>query len=161
MDPEAQLSSRSSNESSSSVYQDDDHSSEVPERTYTSAKTGFHGWSWVDALKTSLSNRFRRSHYISVPHLQKPTILARLLLSIKTSLFSSYVNILLLFVPIGFATYFAKTPPAWIFATNALAIVPLSALLTDATEKIAAEAGDTIGALLSISLGNLVELILL
>lgn len=39
--------------------------------------------------------------------------------------------------------------------------VPLSSLLTEATERIAAEAGDTIGALLNISFGNLVELMLL
>ncbi|RKK31034.1 hypothetical protein BFJ63_vAg12669 [Fusarium oxysporum f. sp. narcissi] len=46
------------------------------------------------------------------------------------------------------------------FTCNTIAIVPLSALLTDATEVIAAKAGDTIGALLNITFGNLVELIL-
>ncbi|KAF4988121.1 hypothetical protein FGRMN_9951 [Fusarium graminum] len=49
----------------------------------------------------------------------------------------------------------------WNTLRKAQAIVPLSALLTDATEIIAAKAGDTIGALLNITFGNLVELILL
>ena len=79
----------------------------------------------------------------------------------RSVILSSYINFLLVFVPIGFATYTAKVPSPWIFATNAIAIVPLSALLTDATERIASEAGDTIGSLLNISLGNAVELILL
>ncbi|KAH6951818.1 hypothetical protein DER45DRAFT_492813 [Fusarium avenaceum] len=51
--------------------------------------------------------------------------------------------------------------PLLTFTCNAIAIVPLSALLTDSTEVIAAKAGDTIGALLNITFGNLVELILL
>ena len=81
--------------------------------------------------------------------------------SLREIMFSSKLNALIVFVPIGVATHLTKCPPPWIFGTNAMAIIPLSALLTDATERIAADAGDTIGALLNISLGNLVELILL
>lgn len=76
-------------------------------------------------------------------------------------LFSSRVNALLIFVPIGAAMYLARLNPLLVFTCNAIAIIPLSSLLTDATEQIASEAGDTIGALLNISFGNLVELILL
>jgi Ca2+:H+ antiporter len=76
-------------------------------------------------------------------------------------LFSSWLNLLLVFVPLGVGAYLAKMNPILVFACNALAIVPLSSLLTEATERIAATAGDTIGALLNISFGNLVELILL
>ena len=54
-----------------------------------------------------------------------------------------------------------EAPPISVFITNGIAIVPLSALLTDATERLAQEVGDTIGALLNITLGNLVELIIL
>ncbi|KAH6894520.1 hypothetical protein B0T10DRAFT_480665 [Thelonectria olida] len=75
-------------------------------------------------------------------------------------LLSSWFNLLLVFVPLGVGTYLAKMSPLLVFACNALAIVPLSSLLTEATERIAATAGDTIGALLNISFGNLVELIL-
>ena len=54
-----------------------------------------------------------------------------------------------------------EASPLLVFICNAIAIVPLSSLLTDATEAIAARAGDTVGALLNITFGNLVELILL
>ncbi|RCI16164.1 hypothetical protein L249_1818 [Ophiocordyceps polyrhachis-furcata BCC 54312] len=73
---------------------------------------------------------------------------------------SSWLNALLVFVPVGLASYVMGLGPVYVFAFNAAAIVPLSALLTDATERVAAHAGDTVGALLNISLGNLVELIL-
>ncbi|EXL47801.1 hypothetical protein FOCG_10323 [Fusarium oxysporum f. sp. radicis-lycopersici 26381] len=76
-------------------------------------------------------------------------------------LLSSWVNSLLIFVVAGTATYMADAGPVLTFTCNTIAIVPLSALLTDATEVIAAKAGDTIGALLNITFGNLVELILL
>lgn len=74
------------------------------------------------------------------------------------------INILLVCVPLGIAAYHAAAPPlpsVLVFAVNVLAIAPLSSLLTDATERIALEAGDTVGAFLNISLGNIVELILL
>lgn len=74
---------------------------------------------------------------------------------------SSWLNCLIVFVPVGAVSYLTNMPPALVFVTNAIAIVPLSALLTDATERIAKEAGDAVGALLNISLGNLVELIIL
>lgn len=72
-----------------------------------------------------------------------------------------YINGLLVCVPVGVAAYRAAAPSLVVFAVNALAIVPLSSLLTDATERIAFEAGDAVGAFLNISLGNIVELILL
>lgn len=81
--------------------------------------------------------------------------------ALRDMLLSTWLNWLLVFVPIGLLAYILKLNPIVVFVTNVIAIVPLSALLTEATEKIAKDAGDTIGALLNISLGNLVELILL
>lgn len=72
-----------------------------------------------------------------------------------------WINGLLVFVVAGIVSYLLDANPLLVFICNAIAIVPLSALLTDATEAIAARAGDTIGALLNITFGNLVELILL
>ncbi|KAH7310652.1 Sodium/calcium exchanger protein-domain-containing protein [Stachybotrys elegans] len=80
--------------------------------------------------------------------------------SLRDLLLSSWLNGLLVFVPIGLLTYIFKMSPILVFITNVIAIVPLSSLLTEATEMIASDAGDTVGALLNISLGNLVELIL-
>jgi len=46
-----------------------------------------------------------------------------------------------------------------VFTLNFLAIVPLAALLSFATEELAAELGETIGGLMNASFGNAVELI--
>ncbi|TDZ34399.1 Vacuolar calcium ion transporter [Colletotrichum spinosum] len=75
-------------------------------------------------------------------------------------LLGSWLNVLLVFVPVGLWAFLSHAKPILVFVLNGIAIIPLSALLTGATEKIASEAGDTIGAFLNISLGNLVELIL-
>lgn len=80
---------------------------------------------------------------------------------LRANVSSSWVNGLLIFVPIGLVSYMLHFNPFLTFILNGIAIIPLSALLTDATEKISSDAGDTVGALLNISLGNLVELIIL
>ena len=51
----------------------------------------------------------------------------------------------------------AHTP---LFVLSVLAIVPLAALLSTATESVAARTGDAIGGLLNATLGNLTELII-
>lgn len=52
-------------------------------------------------------------------------------------------------------------PPLVIFIWNLIAIVPLSITLTLATERLSQELGETAGALLNITIGNLAELIIL
>jgi Ca2+:H+ antiporter len=47
-----------------------------------------------------------------------------------------------------------------LFALSVLAIVPLAALLSHATESVAAKTGDAIGGLLNATLGNLTEMII-
>ena len=47
----------------------------------------------------------------------------------------------------------------WTFAFNFLAIIPLAAILANATEELASKAGNTIGGLLNATFGNAVELI--
>src|SRR6476659_9513294 len=46
------------------------------------------------------------------------------------------------------------------FVLSVLAIVPLAALLSRATEQVASRTGDTIGGLLNATLGNLTELLI-
>lgn len=158
MDLEAQHSYQSSDTSSEPACQRNlQDNAEASEREGPIAERRAGSWAWLATLKDSLTSH----QYTSIPRSSDSSLFGGLILNIKSALLSSYINVLLVFVPVGFATYLTDTPPAWTFATNSLAIVPLSALLTDATEKIASEAGDTIGALLNISLGNLVELILL
>ena len=68
---------------------------------------------------------------------------------------------LLVFVPVAFVT--AKLKPeahTLLFAFSVLAIVPLAALLSHATESVAAKTGDAAGGLLNATLGNLTELVI-
>lgn len=67
---------------------------------------------------------------------------------------------LLVFVPVGIAVHFANVDQNAVFAINAVAIIPLAGLLTFATESVAHRLGPTLGALLNVSFGNAVELII-
>lgn len=53
-----------------------------------------------------------------------------------------------------------SAPHTVLFVLSALAIVPLAAFLSHATEGIAAKTGDTLGGLLNATLGNLTELVI-
>jgi Ca2+:H+ antiporter len=68
---------------------------------------------------------------------------------------------LLVFVPVLFVAD-ALRPEAHtaLFVLSVLAIVPLAALLSHATESVAAKTGDTVGGLLNATLGNLTELVI-
>ena len=68
---------------------------------------------------------------------------------------------LLAFVPALFVAQKLK-PEAHtlLFVVSVLAIVPLAALLSHATESVAAKTGDTVGGLLNATLGNLTELVI-
>src|SRR5512136_1786011 len=68
---------------------------------------------------------------------------------------------LLAFVPVVFVAQNLK-PEAHtlLFVLSVLAIVPLAALLSHATESVAARTGDAIGGLLNATLGNLTELVI-
>ena len=68
---------------------------------------------------------------------------------------------LLALVPVLFAVQAGKPDAhALLFVLSVLAIVPLAALLSRATESVAAKTGDTVGGLLNATLGNLTELII-
>jgi Ca2+:H+ antiporter len=68
---------------------------------------------------------------------------------------------LLVLVPVVLAA--ARLVPAahtLLFVLSVLAIVPLAALLSHATESVAKKTGDTVGGLLNATLGNLTELVI-
>ena len=68
---------------------------------------------------------------------------------------------LLVFVPVVFIV--ARLKPeaqTLLFVLSVLAIVPLTVLLSHATESVAAKTGDSVGGLLNATLGNLAELII-
>lgn len=92
----------------------------------------------------------------------KPNVLRRFLLVFRKVLFHSWINVLLVFVPVGIAVNFVPgISPGVIFAMNAIAIIPLAGLLSHATETVAHRFGDAIGALMNVTFGNAVELIIL
>ena len=68
---------------------------------------------------------------------------------------------MLVFVPIVLvAEAVAPHSHTLLFVLAVLAIVPLAALLSHATEAVAARTGDAVGGLLNATLGNLTELII-
>lgn len=95
------------------------------------------------------------------PEPAKQNVAVRFYTTAKGIVFSSWINVLLVFVPVGIAVNFAKINPTIIFVMNAIAIVPLAGLLSHATESVAQRMGDTIGALMNITFGNAVEIIIL
>ncbi|RDA90066.1 hypothetical protein CP533_2914 [Ophiocordyceps camponoti-saundersi (nom. inval.)] len=77
----------------------------------------------------------------------------------KVTLLSNYVNLLLVTVPLGIVAGALAWGPVVVFSLNFLAIIPLAAVLSFATEEIAARLGQALGGLLSATFGNAVELI--
>ena len=68
---------------------------------------------------------------------------------------------LLLFVPVVFvAQNIAPESHTLLFLLSVAAIIPLAALLSHATESVAAKTGDAVGGLLNATLGNLTELVI-
>src|SRR5688572_10624621 len=68
---------------------------------------------------------------------------------------------LLAFVPVLFVAQKLKPEAHTLaFVLSVLAIVPLAALLSHATEAVAAKTGDAAGGLLNATLGNLTELVI-
>lgn len=84
---------------------------------------------------------------------------ARAVQATKVTLYSNYVNVLLVFVPLGIVAGSMGWNPTVVFILNFFAIVPLAAVLSYATEEISMKLGQTMGGLLNATFGNAVELI--
>ena len=68
---------------------------------------------------------------------------------------------LLAFVPVVLVAHKVKPEShTLLFVLSVLAIVPLAAMLSHATESVAAKTGDAVGGLLNATLGNLTELVI-
>ena len=68
--------------------------------------------------------------------------------------------ILLVFVPVGIVSKYLGGPPILTFGAAALGVVPLAAIIGDATENLAAHTGSRIGGFLNATFGNAAELII-
>ncbi|KAK3989926.1 putative calcium transporter [Cladorrhinum sp. PSN332] len=91
---------------------------------------------------------------------EKRNIGSRFVAAVVNILLSSWLNVFLLFVPAGIVVRLMHAPAGVVFLLNAIAIVPLAGLLSHATESVASTMGDTIGALMNVTFGNAVELII-
>lgn len=78
---------------------------------------------------------------------------------VKATLFGSWINLLLIASPVGFAINYAHLDGIANFVVNFVAIIPLAAMLSFATEELAMYVGETLGGLLNASFGNATELI--
>ena len=70
------------------------------------------------------------------------------------------VYYLSIFIPIAIGLNIAEASAPLVFFTSALGVVPTAALMSDATEHLAARAGPGIGGLLNVTFGNAPELII-
>lgn len=71
-----------------------------------------------------------------------------------------YLRYMLIFVPVAVVAEYFLRNETMIFAASALALIPLAALLGEATEALAIHTGPKIGGLLNATLGNAAELII-
>ncbi|KAK0235856.1 Calcium/proton exchanger [Armillaria nabsnona] len=81
--------------------------------------------------------------------------------SLRSILLASWLNLLLLFIPVSWALHFAFAgeKDTVIFVCSFLAIIPLAKLLAFATDELSLRVGQTLAGLLNATLGNAVELI--
>ncbi|KAI1318788.1 hypothetical protein F5Y16DRAFT_406189 [Xylariaceae sp. FL0255] len=72
---------------------------------------------------------------------------------IQRTIFRSPVNLLLLAAPAGIALWAFAIPGPAVFVVNFVAIIPLAALLSEATEQVVMRTGESIGALINATFG--------
>lgn len=77
---------------------------------------------------------------------------------IQRTVLNSWINILLLAAPVGIAlNYVHSVSRIVVFVVNFIAIIPLAAMLSFATEEIALRTGETLGGLLNATFGYVVR----
>lgn len=91
-------------------------------------------------------------------HVQEPWSCGREMRGL-TGILCSWLNLLMVFVPLGIASHHLEWGSAATFACNFTAIVPLAGVLGAATEALAMHTGQMIGGLLNATFGNAVEMI--
>lgn len=74
--------------------------------------------------------------------------------------FASWLDLLLVFVPVTVGLELLHIDPLVVFLSAGLAIIPLAGLLGRATEHLTSHVGAGVGGLLNASLGNAAELII-
>jgi Ca2+:H+ antiporter len=78
---------------------------------------------------------------------------------IRIILCSSYINLLLIFLPFALISGARESSATVVFTTNFLALMALASLLSFSTERLSKKIGQGIGGLLNVTFGNVTELI--
>ncbi|KAM0247741.1 hypothetical protein ACHAQJ_009726 [Trichoderma viride] len=111
----------------------------------------------VNEPDTSKTKKPQKEGLIRHVHPKEPFTVAN---QIQRTLLSSWINLLLVAAPVGIAlNYITSVNRVAVFVVNFIAIIPLAAMLSFATEEIALRTGETLGGLLNATFGNAVELI--
>ena len=74
-------------------------------------------------------------------------------------LLSKSINILLLFMPLGYLSYKQSWGDNYVFWFNFLSMIPLASILGDFTEELALHTNQVIGGLINATFGNAVEVV--
>src|SRR5688500_15205313 len=93
-----------------------------------------------DYESTNTHNSYKPSSSQPVLHTSPLTLTLRK--SIEIVLSSSKINILLIFIPLGYLAHIFDLSDNWVFVLNFLAIIPLAKLLDFATEELSLRVGE-------------------
>jgi Ca2+:H+ antiporter len=80
--------------------------------------------------------------------------------ALRQAFFGSWLNILLVFLPIALVLEWVHAGEVFVFFAAALAIVPLAGLIGHGTEQLALRSGPGVGGLLNATFGNGAELLI-
>lgn len=72
---------------------------------------------------------------------------------LQRTIFNSWINVLLIAAPVGIGLNYAGVDGKVVFCVNFIAIIPLAAMLSFATEELALHVGESLGGLLNASFG--------
>ncbi|KAG1873383.1 Sodium/calcium exchanger protein-domain-containing protein [Suillus tomentosus] len=123
-----------------------------PRMSVSGSKPREMSLNWLAELRRAATLMMQPEKRIAKP----PTVRR----SIQAIFFASWLNALLVFIPISWAMNFAlpdQHTPTFVFTF--LAIIPLTKLLAFATDELSLRVGQTLAGLLNATLGNAVELI--
>ncbi|KAI9461600.1 calcium/proton exchanger [Lactarius psammicola] len=129
------------------------HLTEQPimEQTNSEEKSTEAKWKWsLYGIIQELRRRHKVKQLSGVPGVRQ---------SILAILKTSWLNVLLIFIPLSWIFHFIELNNTLVFIFSFLAIVPLAKLLGFATEELSLRLGQTLAGLLNATLGNAVELI--
>jgi len=73
--------------------------------------------------------------------------------------FTTYLNILLIFVPFSFISYYVDWGDGATFVITMLGLIPLAERISFVTEDLAKYTNETLGGLMNASMGNITEMV--